>query len=505
MATDVKVNSGCVTLVSHCEPSRSLREGMVAPSALKAGLVRIVALFLGRSAETRRFRRSAPARGSSAACLVLVAFLTCSAHSAPNDFDDAGSEQVSNSTEAPTAASAGTVSQAATPACPPGARLVRHNGTPKCAWESDLNRLPGSPTRGARTIIPDVWLCFVLFGGGVPVYDYIGGFLIVYCINLTELFDPCGTCSDGKQCQISDGEAECVYECGADEVGGGQTRCQSCGDGEVPNAGGTACETCEHGESSTAGTCNPDPCEGVTCPENAQCKAGQCQCEAGYKPTQRPTGSPGELDTVLECVPDPCHGVVCGSNSACTNGTCQCNSDYEDPDEDGNCTRICTNAAYDAAAKASLESIDADPWEQSESYSCENGRVTIGSGFTTEPNYLYSDYPTNSNERENPGDVCTVNLSLGTGGGGHSHPHFVWPRDRGVQCGPRRSQHRITRKRHVDSWNEDSLNFSQVDKDAAENANKGKGRPLYLVVPERDCVKVYRKNERGGWRQSSCL
>ena len=149
---------------------------------------------------------------------------------------------------------------------------MRHNGTPKCAWESDLNRLPQSPTRGARTIIPDVWLCFVLFGGGVPVYDYIGGFLIVYCINLTELFDPCGTCSDGKQCQISDGEAECVYECGADEVGGGQTRCQACDDGEVPNADGTACETCEHGESSTAGACNPDPCEGVTCPDNAHCK-----------------------------------------------------------------------------------------------------------------------------------------------------------------------------------------------------------------------------------------
>ena len=345
-----------------------------------------------------------------------------------------------------------------------------------------------------------MWLCFVHFGGGVPVYDYIGGFLIVYCINLTELFDPCGTCSDGKQCQISDGEAECVYECGADEVGGGQTRCQACDDGEVPNADGTACETCEHGESSTAGACNPDPCEGVTCPDNAHCKAGQCRCDAGYNPTPRPTGGPGELDTVLECVPDPCHGVVCGSNSACTNGTCQCNSGYEDPDGDGNCARPCTNAAFDARAKASLMSIDADPWEEAEWYSCDNGTVSVrGPRLSTASRYLYTDYPTNSAENINKGNVCFLPFTMDFDAGGHSHPHFVWPRDEGLQCGG--SGDLIEDSEDALDFNRDGRDFSAGDKSLA----RGAGQPLYLVVPERNCVKVFRKSVFGIWWESGCL
>ena len=390
------------------------------------------------------------------------------------------------------------MSQTATPTCPPGAKLVRHNGIPKCAWESDLNRLPKSPTRGVRTVIPDVWLCFVHFGGGVPVYDYVGGFLIVYCINLTELFDPCGTCADGRQCRVTNGEAECVYECGADEIGGGQTRCQACGDGEVPNEAGTACETCEHGESSMAGTCNPDPCEGVTCQDNAHCNGGQCRCDAGHRPTQRPTGSPGELDTVLECVPDPCHGVVCGSNSACTNGTCQCNSGYEDPDEDGNCTRICTEAAYDERATSSLGSIPGEPWEQGEGYSCNNGRVTVGSRVSTKSNYLYTDYPTNSTENANKGNVCSVSVPWGRAG--HSHPHFVWPRDEGVQCGSSPSQVLVSEEQAND-LNAANVDFSPGDRGAAVIA----GQPIYLVVPKRNCVKVYRANSAGQWQQSGCL
>ena len=347
-----------------------------------------------------------------------------------------------------------------------------------------------------------MWLCFVLFGGGVPVYDYIGGFVIVYCINLTELFDPCGTCADGRQCRVTSGEAECVYECGADEVGGGQTRCETCGDGEVPNADGTACETCEHGESSTAGTCNPDPCEGVTCPENAHCKAGQCQCDAGHRPTQHLTGNPFEPETVLECVPDPCHGVVCGGNSACTNGTCQCNSGYDDPDEDGNCTRICTNAAYDAAAKASLMPIEADPWEEGESYSCKNGVVALlRPRITTKSKYPYTDYPTNSQENANKGDVCNVVVTPEPGGRGHSHPHFVWPRDEGVQCGTGSADDFIRSQMNVDDFNRGGKLFNRGDVSSAISSRV----PLYLVVPERDCVKVLRKGASGSWEVSGCL
>ena len=86
-------------------------------------------------------------------------------------------------------------------------------------------------------------------------------------------------------------------------------------------------------------------------------------------------------------------------------------------------------------------------------------------------------------------------------GGGHAHPHFVWERDRLVQCHSRF----IRRAREVDDYNEENVNFSPEDKRVARRANGGAGRPLYLVVPERNCVKVYRKNASGSWRQSGCL
>ncbi len=401
-----------------------------------------------------------------------------------------------------TAASPGPSSSPTTPSCPPGARLATHNGNPKCAWESDLRGAPASDSRGTRTFNPDLWLCFI--AGGILIYDYYV-YQVVFCINLTELFEPCGTCADGKQCQISNGQAECVHVCGADEVGGGQEPCQTCGDGEVANDGGTDCVACEHGESSAGGTCNSDPCDGVYCPVNAHCDGGQCQCDAGYKPTHRLTGGPAEPELVLECVPDPCYGVVCGKNSVCSNGQCQCSSGYEDPDADGDCTRVCTQGAYDTLAKSSLLSIPREPWEQGEWYSCSNGTVTVERPRRTiASKYLYTDFPTNSQRNVNKGNVCALDLGVSLGGGGHSHPHFVWERDRGVRCGSNSSD-TIRSRMDVDDFNAGNVNFSTNDKRKARAANGGAGRPLYLVVPERNCVKVYRKNASGRWGQSGCL
>ncbi len=89
-------------------------------------------------------------------------------------------------------------------------------------------------------------------------------------------------------------------------------------------------------------------------------------------------------------------------------------------------------------------------------------------------------------------------------GGGHAHPHFVWERDKGVRCGSR-SRDIIRSRMDVDDFNARNVNFSANDKRAARGTNGGAGRPLYLVVPERNWVKVYRKNASGRWRQSACL
>ncbi len=433
--------------------------------------------------------------------IVLILFLSCSAQAAEDGLPDTGYEQTLKAAEPPSETNAEPSANSAGVSCPPGAKLVTHSGKAKCAWESDLKALPKAGPNASGPSKADLWLCVVV--GHVVVWDY-SLYKVVYCINLTKLFEPCGKCADGKKCRFANGQSKCVYECGADEVGGGQQQCRSCGDGEVPNAAGTACEKCEHGESSTGGTCNPDPCEGVTCPKNAHCSGGQCQCDVGYRETHRLVGTPGEPEPVLKCVRDPCHGKVCGKNSVCSNGQCGCESGYEDPDGDGDCAKPCTQDAYDTRAKSSLMSIEADPWEQGEAYSCVNGTVTVGSSRTNESNYLYTDYPTNSEKNPNAGDVCALGLGLGMGGGGHSHPHFVWPRDKGVQCGSS-SKDVIDSKKTVQMTNAANVNFSSNDKNAAKDANNGDGRPLYLVVPNRNCVKVYRKNEKDRWQQSGCL
>ncbi len=388
--------------------------------------------------------------------------------------------------------------QTATPTCPQGARLLKHKGVPKCAWESALKQVPEIVVTGTSYLRPDLWFCFVI--GRVSVFDYFQGFRIVFCINLTDLFEPCSACADGKQCRFSNGQSKCVYDCSADQVGGGQQPCQTCGSGEVPNDNGATCETCEHGESSTAGTCNPDPCDGLNCPQNTQCINGHCHCSAGYRPTVRTVGTPGEPEKVMECVRDRCHGVVCGKNSGCLNGTCQCKSGYEDSDGDGSCTKACTQAAYDARAKSSLLSIPREPWEQGEAYSCINGSVTVLSPRTNASNYLYTDFPTNAKKNEKAGDVCTLYLGLGSGGGGHSHPHFVWPRDEDVQCGPD-ADDTIDSRMTVRKTNANNAHFQPNDRSAA----RGSGLPLYLVVPNRNCVKVYRQGTSSRWGQSGCL
>lgn len=53
----------------------------------------------------------------------------------------------------------------------------------------------------------------------------------------------------------------------------------------------------------------------------------------------------------------------------------------------------------------------------------------------------------------------------------------------------------------MEDHSREARNLSDRDKKAAREAAK----PLYLVVPKRDRVKVYRKNKGGGWYQSACL
>ena len=339
-----------------------------------------------------------------------------------------------------------------------------------CAWESDLENSMIWPFGDFSAQHP--WLCFYWWE---EVWDY--WYLRWWCIDLSELFHPC-ECSDGRACVYQGHEAVCAHVCGDDEVGGGSTPCASCGEGEVPDGDGSACVACEHGESSTSGECNPDPCEGVTCPKNARCTGGQCQCDVGYvAKTKQVERIPGEPETELTCV-DPCVNVKCGKNAECTQGTCECESGYEDPDGDGYCAKPCKQDDFDTMAKSSLLTIPKEPWEQAEWYSCENGTVTVrGPRLSTASRYLYTDYPTNTEENTNNGNVCFLPFTMDFDAGGHSHPHFVWPRDEGLQCGG--SNDIIRNNEEALSANAEGRNFSSGDKSLARAA----GQPLYLVVP----------------------
>jgi len=138
----------------------------------------------------------------------------------------------------------------------------------------------------------------------------------------------------------------------------------------------------------------------------------------------------------------------------------------------------CSNDEMDSAAVVSLQAIPKEPWERLESYTCmSSGALNI--------RWLGSS--------QGEKDVCEVKASspTSTSGYGHSHPHFEYPRDRRLRCRGTRISSDIV----ADEFNDDNVEFSRDDKRGAKSRKK----PLYLVVPERDVVKVYRIVGKGFW------
>lgn len=96
--------------------------------------------------------------------------------------------------------------------------------------------------------------------GEGPIGGGVGGCSIEYSnLRVCELSPPPGpppigppgtviilppACPAGQQYAAG----ECQYVCGDDEAGGGDTPCEPCGEGEVPNPEGDACVECEYGE-----------------------------------------------------------------------------------------------------------------------------------------------------------------------------------------------------------------------------------------------------------------
>lgn len=67
---------------------------------------------------------------------------------------------------------------------------------------------------------------------------------------------PPPACPAGQH--FAQGECQADHVCGDDEIGGGETPCEPCGNGRVPNQRKTVCIPCPHGESSEfPGRCEP--------------------------------------------------------------------------------------------------------------------------------------------------------------------------------------------------------------------------------------------------------
>lgn len=170
---------------------------------------------------------------------------------------------------------------------------------------------------------------------------------------------------------------------------------------------------------------------------------------------------------------------------------CEACPDGEVPKEDGTecvacdhgesspgvcATAACSNDSLDNAAWWSLTSIPRDPWEELEAYICDaNGNVGV---------------PTWLGRSQGARDVCRLERSgpANSAAYGHSHPYFEYPRDRWVVC----DGEQLRTRNNIDDWNKDDgdgSKFGSGDKSTA----KAVGKPMYLVVPKRDKVKVYRK------------
>jgi len=183
--------------------------------------------------------------------------------------------------------------------------------------------------------------------------------------------------------------------------------------------------------------------------------------------------------------------VSCGDNASCGGGECECDEGYDDPNEDGNCTAACPdgdlNAAIDVAARSSLLDVPQKPWEEGEWYSCSGGAVSVNDGGSTKGLYRWLDHPANTRLNTSRGNVCDLAI-VGESTAvayGHSHPYFVWDTDRKVLC----EGTVLNKPSDVTDENRRNKKFSTKDRRGAWSVEK----PLYLVVPARDLVKVYRK------------
>jgi len=64
----------------------------------------------------------------------------------------------------------------------------------------------------------------------------------------------------------------------------------------------------------------------VSCPENAHCLDGKCECDDGYQAQQKKR----RTDQLVCVSSDPCANMNCPQYSHCRQGDCICDDGYQD-------------------------------------------------------------------------------------------------------------------------------------------------------------------------------
>ena len=193
---------------------------------------------------------------------------------------------------------------------------------------------------------------------------------------------------------------------------------------------------------------------------------------ADFEKPSNPVFQPPEYRSTNCCMPFACEFCAPTGGGFCYGGGNKCSVDY-----------------IDRAAKAELMTYRQEPFERGFTMVCQ---MNERSGDLE----IAVVYGVNSNPSENEkNDPCAVNLIVTANAVGyaHSHPFFTNPVQtiRGRGC---------LRKKSWTAGQEDGMNdtnrhFSPRDMDTARRLVK----PLYLITPNRDRVKVYRKNASGRW------
>ncbi len=186
-----------------------------------------------------------------------------------------------------------------------------------------------------------------------------------------------------------------------------------------------------------------------------------------FEKPSNPVFQPPEYRSTNCCMPFACEFCVPTGGGFCYGGGNKCSVDY-----------------IDRAAKAELMTYQREPFERGFTLVCAGSQILVTYHVNSDPSV---------NELNDP---CAVELIVTANAVGYAHSHPFFANHGQMKEGRGCLRKKSWTFREDERANMTNRHFSDKDKDFA----KRRDRPLYLITPLRDQVKVYRKDSSGRWR-----